>query len=148
MATTITYDEIQNNRLKIEGTIAYISVWNQKIWTLLLIKILLIPSFEKMEKMLDLRIVDKDIAEKLYSSMKNLYKMYQDVLPILLELQLPFYKKKDKEKIIHYYEYLEDVIEALEIGMDKESASKIEYLANETAISDEVPPWREALEQI
>lgn len=148
MAATITYDQIENHSLKIEGTLAYISAWKKKIILASLIKVMLLPLLRKLEQMLDLKELDEDTAEKVLSSLKGTFGKYQNVLPMLLELHLPFYSDKDKEKVLHYSEYLEDIIEALEIGLDKESASKIESIANEIAFSPEITPWREALEQI
>jgi len=150
MAATITYDQIENHNLKIEGTLAYISAWKTKIILAFLIKVMLLPLLRKLEQMLDLKKLDEDMAEKVLSSLKETFRKYQNGLAKLNELDLPFYicSDKDKEKLIHYSEYLEDIIEALEIGLDKEAASKIESIAKETAFSPEITPWREALEQI
>ncbi len=147
MGAAITFDQIQDRSQTIEGTLAYISAWKQKLRTLFLVKFLL-STLRKMERDFDLKALDKEMAEKVFPLIKNVHEKYQETLPILINLNLPFYSNRDKVKIIHYFEYLEDIVEALEIGLDTKAASKIEELAQTINPSTEIPPWREALEQI
>lgn len=147
MATSITFDQIQNNSLKIEGTLAYIVAWRNKVILSFLIKFLL-SMLRKIEQDFDLGTVEKDKAEQAVTTFKNMFEKYEKALPHLLDVDLPFYTKKDKERVVYYSEYLEDVIEALEIVLDADAASKIELLAKEAIPSNQISPWREALEQI
>ncbi len=145
MGAAITFDEIQGRSQKIEGTLAYITAWKHKVRALLLIKALLFI-LRKLEQDLDLKTLDRETTEKIFPLIKNMNEKYQETLPILISF--PFFNNKDKAKTIYYSKYLEDIVEALEIGLDTEAASKIEELAQTVNPSTEIPPWREALEQI
>ena len=98
--------------------------------------------------MINLQAWDKNTVEKLFPLFKELQEKYKKALPSILYFGYPFMWERDKKRLIYYLEYLEDVVVALEIGLDKDASSKIETLAKETAYSKETPPWREALEQV
>jgi len=148
MSACIIFDQIQKPSYKVEGALAYISAWPGNLLSIILIKACLLPTLGKLEQVLDLKALDRELAEKVYARIRKVCELYQETLPLLRELHFPFYNDRDRAKVIYYSEYLEDVVEALEIGLDTQAASKIELLAQTTASSPEIRPWREALGQI
>lgn len=147
MATVTTFDEIVRNTRKVEGTLSYMSAWKNKLIISVGIKFVLY-TFRNMKERLDLRTINRETSEVVLPLLKKHYERYQENLPFLLRLKRPFITQKDRARLALHAEYLEDVIEALEIGLDTEVASKIEEAAKGINPPAEIPPWREALEQL
>ena len=151
MSSTITFDQIYNRSLFAEGILAIITAL-KAFFLSSLIKFFgvkfLIYLLKFIEETLDLQELDRERVEKIYPVFKDLHDKFQNTLPVLLGKNKLFSSKKDLGKLRHYYEFIEDVLEAMEIGLDTISASKIEALANEADCSEEISPWGKALEQI
>ncbi|MBW1802024.1 MAG: hypothetical protein JRJ85_14995 [Deltaproteobacteria bacterium] len=84
----------------------------------------------------------------MFPLIKNLNDKYQEGVPYLLKSDFFLGTKKDKIRLRHYSEFLEDIIEALEIGLNTDLASKIEAAAKGINPPAEIPPWREMIEQV
>jgi hypothetical protein len=147
MAATVTYDEIQSRSLKVEGSLSWISALKYHFLALLGVKIVLYY-LALIERDLDLRDLDRQTTEKIYPMLKDLNMKYQGTAPLILAWDSIFLTRENKKKLNHFRLYLEDVVEALEIGLDDEVVSKIETLIQGTCQAKEIPPWREALGQI
>ena len=145
--TTTTYDEIKNNSLKIEGLVNWMTAIKSHIIIGVLTRIL-IHFLKKFQEKIDLSIISKESAEELFSSLKNPYERLQKGIPIFMAIKSPLIGSKSKAKLVYYYRRIEDIIEALEIGLDTEAISKLELLAQETECSVGVRPWRDALAEI
>ncbi|MCD4717435.1 MAG: hypothetical protein K8R45_11950 [Desulfobacterales bacterium] len=123
------------------------SAWKSKLIISVGIKFVLY-TFRKLKERLDLRTINRETSEVVLPLLKNHYQTYQENLPFLLSIKLFFITQKDKARLALHAEYLEDVIEALEIGLDTEVASRIEEASKGINPPAEIPPWREALEQL
>ena len=146
MATAITFEKFKNRTLQVEGTMAWLSALKNKFLASLCIKLILYI-MKKIEKETDLQNLDREISEKIFPYLKNLHDKYQEELPSILNLEFPLITKKNKANLIHYFEFIEDIMEALEIGLNRELASKIEAAAKGINPPAEIPPWREVIEK-
>ena len=147
MTTAITFEEFKNRSLKAEGTLYWVSALKNKHLIFLGTKFILYI-MGKIEQETDLQNWDRETSEKVFPLVKNLHVKLNEGLPSLLGLEFPFISKKDKARLKHYSEFLEDVVESMEIGLNMEVASEIEAAAKEIHPPAEMPPWREVIEQV
>ncbi len=143
MATTLTFDQIRKDSRKIESTLALIATWNRLVDAICIKVIIYILA--KLEREINLKTLDRASSEKLLPIFKTLYDKHKLALPFILSMEFPFITKRDKAKLRYYSEYLEDVVEAFEIGLNIEVASKIETAAKGINPPAEIPPWREVI---
>ena len=152
MSATLTIDQLQQRSRFAEGILLLTAVV-KNIFIVNTVNYVgakfIISSISSIEKKLDLKNIDKEEVEKVYPVFRDLANKFQTILPIIGNERTSFISKKDKEKLFYYYEYIEDVVEAMEIGLDTPTKEKIETLAQTaTATPNDIPPWRDILDQI
>lgn len=137
------FEYIRSRSLKVEGTLAWISAYKRRFLATLIAKYLL-SLISELQRCLDITKFNDEEVVEILDSFRRVQHLFEKALPMLLVPKLTFLGARDRERFVNFGNYVENMVDALEIRNNKEADAKVRELPQiMDKIAHKLPDWRQ-----